>query len=228
MEDYRSNSNRSKMKAETENKEETPKLKNMLSSPAKRTNRGYLRRLGEVIRNKDINYIKSYLFDYVMIPSLRDGAWDILSNGLHMLLYDGESKKSVSSSHTAYGSFYDDNKGRSKKTAVYYSEDNDRPTVVSRSTLHYVDDVLIPDTDENGIRNKKKAREKAEGIIIEMNRLIEKYGLVRVSQFYESVGITGNYTAEKYGWNNIKDVRIIEVRNGYVIEMPKPYPIDSI
>ena len=59
-----------------------------------------------------------------------------------------------------------------------------------------------------------------------LDELIETYGLVRVADLYDLVGITGNYTDNKYGWMNIRNAEIMRVRDGYMIKMPRAVPID--
>jgi hypothetical protein len=51
--------------------------------------------------------------------------------------------------------------------------------------------------------------------------LIDTYGIVSVADFYDLVGITGNYTDNKYGWNNIHSASIVRVREGYMIKLPR-------
>ena len=69
-------------------------------------------------------------------------------------------------------------------------------------------------------------RGEAEDVLSRMDELIETYGLVRVADLYDLVGITGNYTDNKYGWMNIRNAEIIRVRDGYMIKMPRAVPID--
>ena len=59
-----------------------------------------------------------------------------------------------------------------------------------------------------------------------MDELMDTYGLVRVADLYDLVGITGNYTDNKYGWTNIRNAEIVRVRDGYMIKMPRAVPID--
>ena len=56
---------------------------------------------------------------------------------------------------------------------------------------------------------------------------MEAYGLVRVADFYDLVGVTGNYTDNKYGWTNIRSAEIVRLRDGgYVIKLPRAMQID--
>ena len=55
---------------------------------------------------------------------------------------------------------------------------------------------------------------------------MDTYGLVRVADLKDLVGISDNYTDNKYGWTNIRNAEIVRVRDGYMIKMPKAVPID--
>ena len=70
------------------------------------------------------------------------------------------------------------------------------------------------------------SRGEAEDVLMRMDELMETYGLVRVADLYDLVGITGNYTDNKYGWTNIRNAEIVRVRDGYMIKMPRAVPID--
>ena len=59
-----------------------------------------------------------------------------------------------------------------------------------------------------------------------MDELVESYGVVRVADLYDLVGLTGNFTDNKYGWTNVKNAQIVRVRDGYMIKMPRALPID--
>ena len=69
-------------------------------------------------------------------------------------------------------------------------------------------------------------RGEAQDVLDRMDELMDTYGLVRVADLYDLVGITGNYTDNKYGWTNIRNAEIVRVRDGYMIKMPRAVPID--
>ena len=69
-------------------------------------------------------------------------------------------------------------------------------------------------------------REEAEEVLSKMDELIELYGVVRVADLYELVGITRDYTDNKYGWKNIRNARIERTRDGYAIKLPRALLID--
>ena len=55
---------------------------------------------------------------------------------------------------------------------------------------------------------------------------IGKYGTVTVNDYYEFVGEVGNPSDVNYGWNSLRTADIVRVRDGYIIKLPKPKPIE--
>ena len=71
-----------------------------------------------------------------------------------------------------------------------------------------------------------ETRGEAEEVLERMEELIETYGIVSVADLYDLVGITGNYTDNKYGWTNIRNAEPVRVRDGYMLKLPKALPIN--
>ena len=59
-----------------------------------------------------------------------------------------------------------------------------------------------------------------------MDDILEKYGMVSVADLYDLVGVTGNYTDNKYGWTNLSNAEIVRVRDGYQIKLPRARVLD--
>lgn len=69
-------------------------------------------------------------------------------------------------------------------------------------------------------------RIEAENVLEELDNMIQRYGTASVSSFYNLVGVTGDYTDNKWGWNESRGFDIQRVREGYLLDLPKPEPID--
>ena len=59
-----------------------------------------------------------------------------------------------------------------------------------------------------------------------MHELMHHYKVVSVADFYDLCGITGNYTDNKYGWEDIRSATISHTRDGYIIKLPRAVPLD--
>lgn len=203
MEDYRPNSNR--FKAEQKNKEDEKRVeKPVVTGKVVTKKPSKLRKFTEEFISEDAKNVKSYVFGEVLIPAIKKAISDIVTDGIDMILY-GESRKGnkrSTSDRVSYRNYYDRD-SRSMR--------NERTT--TNSGYSY-DDIVLADRGE------------AQDVIDRMDELMDAYGLVRVADLYDLVGVTGSYTDNKYGWTNIRNAEIVRVRDGYMIKMPRAVPID--
>ena len=199
MEDYRPNSNR--FKEQQKSKE-----------PEKRVEKAVAK--GKVVNKKpsvlnkfisdEARNVKSYVLGEVLIPAIKKAISDVVVNGIDMILY-GETRGTSR---------------RSSVDKVSYSRYSDRDY---RSTRNERQAVTTPYSYTDV---KLDTRGEAEEVIDRMYELMDTYGLVRVADLNDLVGVTGNYTDNKYGWTNIRNAEVVRVRDGYEIRMPRAIPID--
>jgi hypothetical protein len=61
----------------------------------------------------------------------------------------------------------------------------------------------------------------AEKVLDTLTEYVEKYGFVSVMDFYDFCGFSnGEFTDEKYGWDNLTTARVRRTREGYILELP--------
>lgn len=179
----------------------------VVTGTVKRKKKGLFDKFMGNIISEDAPSVKSYIFGDVLIPAIKKAISDIVTDGIDIILY-GESRKG---------------RGRSTADRVSYRNYYDggsynRPRMNERQALttgqYSYDDIILP------------SRGEAEDVLARMDELMDTYGLVRVADLYDLVGITGNYTDNKYGWTNITRAEIVRTRDGFMIKMPRAVPID--
>jgi len=69
-------------------------------------------------------------------------------------------------------------------------------------------------------------RVEGEEVIERLFDLVSRYEAATVADLYELVGVSGNYTDDKWGWTDVRGSGVTRVRNGYLLDLPKPEPID--
>ena len=210
MEEYKSNSYRSKelQKKETnENiKPQDRKVEKVVTGVVKTKKKSKISQAMDNFISEDAKNVKSYVLGEVLIPAIKKAISDIVTDGIDIILYGetrGKNRRSTAD-RVSYRSYYDDRGGRNRM--------NERQAIMAGSYSY--DDIIL------------STRGEAEDVLSRMDELIETYGLVRVADLYDLVGITGNYTDNKYGWMNIRNAEIMRVRDGYMIKMPRAVPID--
>lgn len=199
--DYKPNSHRSKIdQKEQPNEKKVQKVvRGKVKTKKKKTS------LKDVFISEDVANVKSYVFMDVLVPAVKKAISDIVRDGIDMILY-GEARSRKSSSNASYVSYrsYSD---RDRREERRYSDSR------VRSAYSY-DDIIL----EN--------RGEAEDVLTRMDELIDTYGIVSVADMYDLVGISGNYTDNKYGWTNLRNAEPVRVRDGYMLKLPKPGPIN--
>jgi len=141
----------------------------------------------------------------MLLPWIKKGIWDLFTNGIDMLVYGrGGSKRSSSNiSKVSYNMI---------SSSKSYKSDGERS---SRSSIFDYDTIVF---DNRG---------DAEAVLASMDELIDQFGLATIADFYELANVDSpNYTANDYGWRNIKNAQILRCRDGYIIKMPKASPIN--
>lgn len=63
-------------------------------------------------------------------------------------------------------------------------------------------------------------RDDAEKILSDLQDLIEKYTYVTVADLCDLVGVTPEFTYEKYGWKDLTTARVGRTQSGYFIHLP--------
>ena len=69
-------------------------------------------------------------------------------------------------------------------------------------------------------------RHEAEEVIDRLFDLISRYETATVADLYELVGEDRSYTDDKWGWTDIRGAGVQRVRNGYLLNLPRPEPLD--
>lgn len=197
MAEYKPNSHRSK--AESQEALPEKKVEKVIAGSAKHKKKSGIQKITDVFISEDVNDVKSYIFEDIIVPAVKD----ILLDALKALLgVNGRSGKTTSAGKVSYRN--------------YYEKPNDRRDYApARTRTGYDYDDIVLDN-----------RGEAEEVLARMDELIATYGLVSVADLYDLVGITGNYTDNKYGWTDIRSATIIRVRDGCLIKLPKALPLN--
>lgn len=193
-------------KSQKENTEVVPekKVEKVISGTAKTKKKTGITKLADIFIEDDVNSVKSYIVGDVVIPTIKKTIYDVITGSLDMFFFGGTGggKARSTADKVSYRNY-----------TSYSSKRDTRPT--TRSVRGYDYDEVVLDS-----------RGEAEEVLARMDELVATYGLVSVADFYDLVGITCQYTDNKYGWTNIRNAQVMRVRDGYMIKMPKAMPLD--
>lgn len=166
-------------------------------------------KLGDIIFVDDLHKIYDFAVKDVIIPSVKKAIYDIVTNGIGILLYstDGNPNKNkfntMNNSILRYGSFYE-------QPSLHSSAKNSYKKVYDYDTILYKDY-----TDANSV-------------IRSMLATIDDYGFVKVSDYYDFSGVTGDSMSHNYGWTDLSNAAIIPQNGKYSIKLPKPMEVNKL
>ena len=205
MDEYKSNSNKSKQKTEAPPVASVAKGKVIEKSPAKKAADNFFA--------EDMKGVMNYVMKDVILPGIKR----VVSTAL---------KGAVDTAFYGTGVRFDDARGpRRPGQMVDYTQRNyfdgrDRAygNAPVRTRTVSIDNIIFESYGE------------AQDVIHGLQALIQQYGIASVAQMYDLAGVSimGDYTKNNYGWTDINsaNTRIIETRDGYILDMPKALPIE--
>ena len=148
--------------------------------------------------NDDLQDIKKYIVEDVLIPTIKKTITDVVKNSIDMFFYGEVSRSNRSnSSRISYSSYYDrDREPRSRRNSLL------------------IDDIVL------------ESRAEAEEVLDRLDEMIEEFGMASVLNLYDLIGVTAPFTADKYGWTDIRNATAVRVRDGYLLKLPRVMPLD--
>lgn len=172
------------------------------------------RRIIESFTGDDAQSVGSYLLFDVFIPAAKNFIMDAASQGVERILF-GESRRSSSSSRLGYTS-YNNYSRPAVTTRSSYSGIRDEPRQMNHlaRATHNFDDIVLPN------------RGDAELVLDQLRDQITKYDVATVSDLYNLVGLSGEFTDDKWGWGDLRDAGVVYKRQGYLLDLPRPELLD--
>lgn len=215
MEEYPSNSRKEKS---TDSK--PPKQDAIATGKVIVRKPSFGRRFKRAFTRDDGRSVFDHVAREVLIPAARDMVADAAREVVERTLY-GDSYVNRSRRGRPSSGYFSGNVGSSMKVNYNrpsYLQDprqKQEPTrsVTTRGNVD-VNDIIL------------ESRVEAEEVLSRLEALIVQYGRASVSDLFDLVGVTGQYTDEKFGWVNLENARPHRVREGYLLDLPLPSQLD--
>jgi len=179
------------------------KLEKVVSGETKTRKKSEVKKFANIFVPEDVENVKSYILIDVIVPGIKNAIADAVS-----IMLFGEAGRlggrNNKGSRASYQRYYDDRRDDRR--------DYGRPRAVSGFDY---DDIVF-DT-----------RGDAALALDQMESAINQYSLVSVADLYDLAGITcRSYTANKYGWTDLRGAKVVRVRDGYILELPRTVQIN--
>lgn len=201
--DFPSNSHKSK----EETKKQEKKVEKVTSGKVVKQKKSLGKKFAETFLGDNIESVSSYIIYDIIIPAAKNMISDTVSNGIEMLLFGqtrgSRTRRDRGKSYVSYSNYYKDR-----------DRYRDRQISQRNRARHNFDDIIL------------ESRGEAEEVLSHLVDLTEDYGMASVADLYDLVGVTSNFTDNKYGWDNLSSGRVVPVRGGYLLELPRPIVLD--
>lgn len=101
------------------------------------------------------------------------------------------------------------------RSPMYREEVNPTPAISRRGRANFdFGEILI------------ETRFEAMEVINQLYELLARYEQVTVADLYDLVGIERYSTDNRWGWVDLQGANIVRTRDGYLLDLPRPEPID--
>lgn len=145
----------------------------------------------------------------VVVPRIKAGFEEAFNSFLSGMLWGDSSNRPLSgiANRTVLSG------GRTNYSAVNNRVMNGRQQAQQALTMQSsgnYQDLVVP------------TQQGAEILLANMYDLLNQYRVVAVADLYELAEITPSISDNSYGWSTLDGARISKVRDGYLLELPRP------
>jgi len=197
--DYPSNSRKAK-----DAPQEKARPEKVVEGAVTRRKKGWRGKLSETFLSEDSTSVVSYVVMDVLVPAAKNAVSDAISQGIERMLFGEIRTRRAPVGGGRPGGYTNYNR--------MYEEPRRELSRQARATHDFNDIVLA-------------SRGDAEDVIDRLRDLISQYEVATVSDLYDLVGLTGDFTDDKWGWYDMRSASVRAVRGGYLLNLPRTQPI---
>lgn len=199
--------NQLKGNSHAEREKQKREVKKVINGGAVSRKQPAISKVADTFLADDLSNVKTYLIYDVLVPKIKDTIVDMFVDGIKMIFYGtvggGKNSSNERTSYTSYYKYGNSSSSRSSRTLSSREETPD----------DYREIILETRTD-------------AEEVLDTLDELISSYKYATVADLYTCVGITGDFTDNKFGWSDLKSARVRPTRGGYLLVLPRPTVLD--
>ena len=191
--------------------DQPPRLEKIVKGQVTRRKKGFFDKFSEAFFGDDTQSVGNFILWDVVIPAIKNTVSAAVQGGVDMLLF-GEprgdrTRRDGNHSIVDYGGF-------ARRPGVVSRTRDERPDPFRSRVSHKFDDIIF--------RNRGEAEEVLSNLVDQ----IENYNVATIGDLYDLVGMTGDFTDNKWGWDNLSRASTTRVRDGYILVLPRPVVID--
>ena len=199
-------------RAKNNEEESRPKVERITTGKVERRKTPLGKRFKDMFVGGDASSVGSYILFEVLLPAAKDAISDAVSQGMDRLIF-GDSRRSSSRSNSRPGTSSYTPYNRYASTPPWKADRREDPRrdVSRRSRAsHDFGEILLG------------SRIEADEVIEKLYELCSQYGQATVADMYNLVGVTPQFTDEKWGWIDMQGTDVKRTRDGYMLILPRP------
>lgn len=215
MDEYPGNS-RQTPKAKPEGKGEPPKQQQVTTGKVIVKKPGLGKRFASAFTGDDGKSVMSHVLWDVLVPAAKDMVADAGREAIDRALYGESRGRSSRTNYNSVGSSLASRVNYNRPGFMQDPRERQEPssrTVTTRGNVS-INDIILA------------SRVEADEVISRMQSLTIQYGRATVADLFDLVGVTGQYTDEKFGWLSMDGARPHRTRDGYLLDLPNPVQLD--
>lgn len=210
MEEFPSNSHKQTPAPRTEKAAESKRVEKVVVGEVVRQRKPMGRRFLDTFFGGDAKGVVGFVMTDVLLPAVRDMIVEGASQGIERLIFgEGRSPSRRAGMRPSGNSGYVSYNRYSSPTPMGRREEPREISRRGRGSFNF-DEIIL------------ETRAEAQEVIDRLFDLLQRYESVSVNDLYELVGVSGDYAAENWGWTDLRGAGITRVRNGYLLDLPKP------
>jgi len=189
------------------------KVDRVTSGDVVRKKKSLRKQFSETFVAGDMKSAVQYVMFDVLLPAAKDMVVEAGSAGIEKLIFgDSRRRRGAStpqSGPTGYVSY-------NRLSGPMGSGLNAAQRVMSRQSRakHDFDEIVLD------------SRVEAEEVIDRLFDLVSRYDTATVADLYELVGLAASHTDHKWGWTDLRGAGVSRIRDGYLLDLPDPEPLD--
>ncbi len=177
------------------------------------------KRFSEAFTGDDNQGVMEYVIFDVLVPGVKDVFFDVSTMAIERTLFGESSGRRRRSSGGGGGSYTNYNRmgdARPRNRRDRDRDDDRRGGRTERSSRRSSDvpEIIL------------ETRVEAEETIDSLFELVSTYEVATMRDLLSLVGEPHNTTDEDWGWTDLRGARVHKVRGGYLIDLPRPEPLD--
>lgn len=173
------------------------------------------KRLAETFIGTDAKSVWAFVTIDVLVPAAKDMFADAVSQGVERMIYGEAQSRSRRGSRRPNDPYTSYNRYSHPQRRPGPPREEPRQSISRRARAnHEFDEIILP------------TRVEANEVLDRLFDLVSKYETATVADLYDLVGVSGSYTDDKWGWVDLRGADIARIREGYLLNLPRPEPLD--